>query len=270
MRVRVDGTWRRHERLDVAVLLRQDETGVDEPSLRAIALQLEQWARRHASISSSSAHKARCFVIACRGRASSCSIVPARRHDFEGRTMPEYPIGSRRTRSGWRPPWPACAVDSPVRVDDPEQVQAKLALLADAIAKLRRLLHASVDEFRIDDRTIDAAPRRLQVSLQILIDVGSHVVANLGLGAPETSGEILERLERAGRPPAGLSTRSGKMFSFRNRVVHFYDRVDDEVVYEVVNRLVDLEEHRTLSTHSRRANDRIGRSRACARARMLP
>ena len=77
----------------------------------------------------------------------------------------------------------------------PEQVQAKLAQLADAIAKLRQLPQATLEEFRGDARNIDAALRRLQVAIQILIDVGSHVVAQLGLGAPDTSRDLLERLE---------------------------------------------------------------------------
>lgn len=130
---------------------------------------------------------------------------------------------------------------------NPEQVQAKLALLADAIAKLRALPQSTIDEFRADDRNIDAALRRLQVAIQILIDVGSHVVAELGLGAPETSLDILDRLERAGRLPTGTAASFRKVFSFRNRVVHLYDRVDDTMVYEIVTQhLTDLEHLATL------------------------
>jgi uncharacterized protein YutE (UPF0331/DUF86 family) len=129
----------------------------------------------------------------------------------------------------------------------PEQVQAKLAQLADAIARLRQIPQGTLAEFRADDRNVDAALRRLQVSIQILIDVGSHIVSRLGLGAPETSQDLLDRLERAGRLPAGDAARLGKMFAFRNRIVHLYDRVDDEVVYEIMTqRLSDLEE---LATH---------------------
>ena len=81
----------------------------------------------------------------------------------------------------------------------------------------------------------------------MLIDVGSHVVSALGLGAPETSLDLLARLERAGRLPPGAAARFGKMFSFRNRVVHLYDRVDDARVYEIVTQdLGDLEELATL------------------------
>lgn len=125
----------------------------------------------------------------------------------------------------------------------PEQLQVKLALLADAIARLRALPSASLDAFRADDRNADAALRRLQVAIQILIDIGSHVVSRLGLGAPESSRDVLVRLEGAGRFPPGSTERFGRIFAFRNRIVHLYDRVDEAVVLEILtNHLGDLEE----------------------------
>lgn len=125
----------------------------------------------------------------------------------------------------------------------PEQVQAKLAMLASTIAQLRGMEHESLERFREDDRNLDAALRRLQVAIQILIDVGSHIVSRLGLGAPETSLDLLDRLERAGKIPDGSAARYGRNFGFRNRIVHLYDRVDDAVVLEILGRdLGDLEE----------------------------
>jgi uncharacterized protein YutE (UPF0331/DUF86 family) len=116
-------------------------------------------------------------------------------------------------------------------------------MLAETIEALRQLPQDSLDAFRSDDRNVDAALRRLQVGIQILIDVGSHLVAQLGLGAPETSRDLLNRLESAGRLPPGSAQRFGKTFAFRNRIVHLYDRVDDEFVYEIItHNLCDLEE----------------------------
>lgn len=125
----------------------------------------------------------------------------------------------------------------------PEQVQAKLALLAAPVARLRAIPASSLDAFRADDRNVDAALCRLQVAIQILIDVGSHLVARLGLGAPDTSQDVLDRLETAGKLPPGSAKRFGRIFAFRNRIVHLYERVDDAVVHEIVAKeLGDLEE----------------------------
>lgn len=125
----------------------------------------------------------------------------------------------------------------------PEQVQAKLALLADTLERLRSIEHTSLAAFRADDRNVDAALRRLQVAIQILIDVGSHLVSRLGLGAPDSSQDLLARLEHAGKLPAGAAERFGRIFAFRNRIVHLYDRVDDGIVYSILAEdLGDLEE----------------------------
>jgi uncharacterized protein YutE (UPF0331/DUF86 family) len=117
---------------------------------------------------------------------------------------------------------------------NPEEVQAKLTHLANAIAALRRLPLQSLEDFRADDRNVDAGLRRLQVAIQVLIDVGSHVVAQLGLGAPETSRELLQKLESAGHLPEGSTQKYGRIFAFRNRIVHLYDRVDDATVYAII------------------------------------
>ena len=123
----------------------------------------------------------------------------------------------------------------------PEQVQSKLAKLAELLEGLRRLQRGSLEEFLVDDRDLDAALHRLQVAIQILIDVGGHVVAFRGLGAAESSRDLLVRLEAAGAIPAGSSGRFGKIFAFRNRIVHLYDRVDAAMVFEILrDHLSDL------------------------------
>ena len=125
----------------------------------------------------------------------------------------------------------------------PEQMQAKLALLVSTLERLRRIPVTSLEAFRAEERNVDAALRNLQVAIQILIDVGSHVVARLGLGVPDTSQDVLDRLERAGKLPAGAASRFGRVFAFRNRIVHLYDRLDDALVHEIiVKHTADLEE----------------------------
>ncbi len=116
----------------------------------------------------------------------------------------------------------------------PEQLQEKLGQLRRLLALLAEIPQSSLDEFRSDARNLDATLHRLQVAIQILIDVGSHVVARLGLGAPTSSRDLLVRLESAGHLPAGSVDRFGPIFGFRNRVVHLYDRIDDAIVYSVL------------------------------------
>lgn len=122
-------------------------------------------------------------------------------------------------------------------------LQSKLVVLRDNLEHLAQLPQDSFAEFSADFRTLDSALHRLQTSIQALIDIGSYVLAELGLGAPATSRAILELLEQHGKLPQGSVTRFGPIFGFRNRIVHLYDRVDPEIVYRVlVERRDDLAE----------------------------
>jgi uncharacterized protein YutE (UPF0331/DUF86 family) len=123
------------------------------------------------------------------------------------------------------------------------EIPAKLALLRDNLEKLAKIPQGSFDEFDSDFRNLDSALHRLQTSIQILIDIGSLVLAERGLGAPATSRSILESLTAAGHLPAGSVERFGPIFGFRNRVVHLYDRIDPQIVFRVLTEeRSDLEE----------------------------
>ena len=125
----------------------------------------------------------------------------------------------------------------------PEEVQAKLAVLRDNLEKLALIPQGSFEQFSSDFRNLDSALHRLQTSIQALIDVASYVTARKGLGVPETSREILERLEAAAHLPSGSTDRFGPIFGFRNRVVHLYDRIDPEIVFRILTeQRGDLEE----------------------------
>ncbi|MCC6667010.1 MAG: DUF86 domain-containing protein [Polyangiaceae bacterium] len=114
------------------------------------------------------------------------------------------------------------------------EIGGKLAVLRDNMDKLAQIPQASYDEFVADFRNVDSALRRLQTSIQALIDLAGLTGARLGLGTSSTSRELLERLEAAGVLPAGSTNRFGPIFGFRNRIVHLYDRVDERIVFRIL------------------------------------
>jgi uncharacterized protein YutE (UPF0331/DUF86 family) len=115
-----------------------------------------------------------------------------------------------------------------------EQVESKLDLLRANLEQLDAIPHASYAEFSGDARNVAATLYPLQTSVQALIDVGGYLVARRGLATPRTSYDVFERLEQAGLVPIGTAAEVGPMIGFRNRVVHLYDRVDAQRVYEVL------------------------------------
>jgi uncharacterized protein YutE (UPF0331/DUF86 family) len=124
-----------------------------------------------------------------------------------------------------------------------DDLRNKLELLRESLRRLAELPQASFEEFARDFRNVDSALRWLQTSIQALIDVATYKAARLGLGAPGSSWELLEKLEFEGHLPAGSARRFGPKFGFHNRIVHMYDDVDDRIVFRILTEeRVDLAE----------------------------
>jgi uncharacterized protein YutE (UPF0331/DUF86 family) len=113
-------------------------------------------------------------------------------------------------------------------------VQRRLEILRENLERLAEIPQGSLAEFAGDFRNLDSALHRLQTSIQALLDLGALLVARLGLPAPRCSLEILSRLEEAERLPPGSTIRFRPIVGFRNRVVHLYDRIDEQIVYRIL------------------------------------
>lgn len=115
-----------------------------------------------------------------------------------------------------------------------EELQARLDVLRANLAKLDRIPQASRQEFTSDFRNLEATLHLLQTSIQALIDLGGYLVAQRALQTPRTSQDIFDTLEAAGVLSPGTATRCARIVGFRNRIVHLYDRVDENRVYEIL------------------------------------
>ena len=115
-----------------------------------------------------------------------------------------------------------------------EQLQSKLDILKANLAKLDAIPQDTADTFKADARNLPAALYLLQTSIQALIDVAGYVAGARALPTPRTSHEVFERLEEAGLLPEGTAREVAPIVGFRNRVVHLYDRIDADRVYEIL------------------------------------
>jgi uncharacterized protein YutE (UPF0331/DUF86 family) len=118
-------------------------------------------------------------------------------------------------------------------------VQSKLEVIPENIEKLELLKAKDYQEFRSDFRNVDSALHRLQTSIQALIDIGSYIIAELGLRTPGSSAEVIEILTEAGFINLEDRDRHISMIQFRNRVVHVYNNLDVEVLYGILQEEID-------------------------------
>lgn len=115
-----------------------------------------------------------------------------------------------------------------------EDIQSKMDIIIDSLEKLNILKRKTYEDFISDFRNIDSALHRLQISIQALLDIGSYIIASMGLRTPNTNAEIIEILTEADYIPKNKRESYIKMSQFRNRIVHLYNQIDLEVLYEIL------------------------------------
>jgi uncharacterized protein YutE (UPF0331/DUF86 family) len=119
-------------------------------------------------------------------------------------------------------------------VTDIELVEKKLAFIETCVQELRTLSNPTL--IATDLREERFAAHTLQIAIQAVLDVASHIVSDARLGEPETNRELFDLLERGGWLPAPLTDTMHKMAGFRNIVVHGYQAVDRAVLADIVTR----------------------------------
>jgi len=90
-----------------------------------------------------------------------------------------------------------------------------------------------VAAFEADPRNAAAAESYLRRALEALLDLGRHILAK-GIGkGPAEYKEVALTLARAQVLDESQGALLVRLAGYRNRLVHFYDEVSDEELYEI-------------------------------------
>lgn len=82
---------------------------------------------------------------------------------------------------------------------------------------------------------------RLQQSVEICIDIATHIIANASLSKAETARDAFEVLGKSKIISQKTAQNMGKAGNFRNLVVHGYGKVDfSRIFYDYKKDLEDL------------------------------
>lgn len=126
-----------------------------------------------------------------------------------------------------------------------EVVRKRLNKLDEYLAVLGGLQKYTRDEFLENPERYGSAERFLQLAIEALIDLGNHVVADLGLGEVDTYADIPTLMAEKGHLQATSKEKWIQMIGFRNILVHEYLDIDRGIVHDVLQqRLGDFQELR--------------------------
>ena len=120
---------------------------------------------------------------------------------------------------------------------DPQLVAKKLAVVETSVRELRTLARPA--ELRRDVRERRFVEHTLQVAIQAVLDVASHIVSDRRLGEPQTNRELFDILAHAGFIDERMAAPLREMAGFRNVLVHAYQDVDLVVVESILRDHLD-------------------------------
>jgi uncharacterized protein YutE (UPF0331/DUF86 family) len=114
-----------------------------------------------------------------------------------------------------------------------------ISTIQDKLFRLKENINFIQDILKSTDKEIINSPslyfgleHLLQLSIQIILDIGSHILAEEFKENPSTYQDIIVYLGKNGIIEDTFADSQSEMAKFRNKLVHDYDTIDKEKVVE--------------------------------------
>ena len=115
----------------------------------------------------------------------------------------------------------------------------RLAWIEQLLAEMRDLPLADHAEFTSDPLIAAASESYLRRSLEALLDIGRHILAKGYARAAPDYKSIAMMLGEVGVLTESETRLFRMMAGYRNRLVHFYDEVSKEELFEICSQQLD-------------------------------
>ena len=123
-----------------------------------------------------------------------------------------------------------------------EVILRKLTKLKEYVNELSRAKDISWEKYQKNIRDRAFVERYIHIAIQTVFDIANHIISYQGWKEPETYRETFTILASHGVLPEEKLSDYQNMASFRNMLVHHYEKVEDEVVFGIFrNKLGDFD-----------------------------
>lgn len=116
---------------------------------------------------------------------------------------------------------------------DREVVTQKLESLRRCIQRIADKCPATPEALALDPDLQDILALNLTRAVQLCVDIGAHIIANLGVPPPDTMGQTFDVLARADVISENLALQLKKAVGFHNIAVHNYEAIDWAIVHKL-------------------------------------
>ncbi len=115
-----------------------------------------------------------------------------------------------------------------------EHIIAKFDQIRENIQLIEENLSKSYIEFEELGIVKDGIYKRYEYSIELVIDILSLINAELKLGIPNGTNNIIDQLLKNEIIDKGLADIIRGMKGFRNILVHRYGKLDDKLAYKII------------------------------------
>lgn len=112
------------------------------------------------------------------------------------------------------------------------KIVSKVERLDEYVGYLKELQKVNKKSFLNDYHCFGLAERYLQLAIEVLLDIGKLIILSEGLRKPENNQDIFHVLHDCHVLSESLTNKIDGIAGFRNILVHDYEKIDREIVYE--------------------------------------
>lgn len=138
---------------------------------------------------------------------------------------------------------------------DPESIDSRLEHLADLLAEAGRIRAGGRAAYDASFRDQLAAQHAIQLAIQICVDIGAHLISELGMRMPDDYKGVFVALSDPLALDPELVSGLGEAAGMRNVLVHVYLEVDDDEVWKALGHLDDLREFAAAASRMADSSD---------------
>lgn len=126
------------------------------------------------------------------------------------------------------------------------KIETKLSIIRESLTELEKLAIIPKDKFLSAKTNFAVSEHYLRRALESVFDIAGHIVSRYPLSPgkrPHTYKDLALTLveKKIVEKEFGENTLT-KMAGYRNRMVHFYDEITGQEMYEILqNKLIDIE-----------------------------
>ncbi|HMA83771.1 MAG TPA: DUF86 domain-containing protein, partial [Candidatus Thermoplasmatota archaeon] len=120
-----------------------------------------------------------------------------------------------------------------------KRILVKLDEMKQYVEDLEMMIPRSLDEYEEDLVIKRACERTVEAAIETVLKVSAMIVSSEKMGLPQNEETIFDLLKKQQVVSSTLSSKLKKMKGFRNLLIHRYEHIKDDLVYEFINNQID-------------------------------